>query len=68
MRWIDPESGWKYGFPKPFDPAPGQALDDWLLANGYPRSEVDVWWGWGVPCRLWSDAVDSRRNQPARAR
>jgi len=37
MRWIDPSSGSKYGFPKPFDPAPGQAIDDWLLGNGYPR-------------------------------
>jgi len=40
---IDPESGWKYGFPKP---AP-EELDDpdfdlhqWLWDNGYPRDKV----------------------------
>jgi hypothetical protein len=53
MRWIDPPSGSSYGFPKPFDPGPGQAIDDWLLANGYPRCEIDDWQGRGVPCRIW---------------
>lgn len=54
MRWIDPPSGWKYGFPKPFDADPGQAVDDWLLENGYPQSEIGQWHGRGVPCRIWS--------------
>lgn len=56
MRWIDPPSGSRYGFPKPFDPTPGQAVDDWLLANGYPQSEIDIWRGKGVPCRIWEEA------------
>ena len=55
MRWIDPPSGAEYGFPKPFDPAPGQAIDDWLLANGYPQSEIDKWRGRGVPCFVWGE-------------
>lgn len=55
MRWIDPPSGSRYGFPKPFDPAPGQAIDEWLLANGYPGTEIDKWRGAGVPCRVWGE-------------
>ena len=55
MRWIDPPSGWKYGFPKPFDADPGQAVEDWLLGNGYPQSEIDQWHGRGVPCRIWGE-------------
>lgn len=55
MRWIDPPSGSRYGFPKPFDPAPGQAIDDWLLANGYPQSEIDKWHGRNVPCSVWGE-------------
>lgn len=56
MRWIDPPSGSEYGFPKPFDPVPGQAINDWLLANGYPKDEIDKWRGSGVPCRVWGAA------------
>ena len=55
MRWIDPPCGSRYGFPKPFDPAPDQAIDDWLLSNGYPQSEVDKWQGRGVPCTVWGE-------------
>lgn len=62
MRWIDPPSGSKYGFPKPFDPAPGQAIDDWLLGNGYPWAEIDKWQGRGVPCTVWGEI----ENDPVR--
>jgi len=55
MRLIDPPDGWRYGFPKPFNPTPGQHIDDWLLENGYPQSEIDLWEGKGVPCRVWED-------------
>lgn len=53
MRWIDPPSGWKYGFPKPFEPAPEQEIDDWLIKNGYPQSEINLWLGRAIPCRVW---------------
>lgn len=49
MRWIDPPSGWKYGFPRPYDPVLGQSIDEWLLANGYPQNEIDQWLGDGAP-------------------
>lgn len=53
MRWINPPAGGKYGFPKPFDPAPGQSIEDWLRADGYPQSEIDQWNG--APCKIWGE-------------
>lgn len=39
---IDPPEGWMYGFPKVFSPSPGQSFRDWLRANGYPESMLDL--------------------------
>jgi len=45
--YIDPPSGWKYGFPKPSPANLRQMNPDefnqWLIDNGYPREEVDIW-------------------------
>jgi len=39
MRYVDPPSGWKYGFPKIWD---GKgSMDDWLISEGYPEKEID---------------------------
>jgi hypothetical protein len=67
--WVDPPSGWKYGFPKQ---APQEAtlsrttLNTWLFDNGYPLVEIRIWAENGasaprdqildnacVPCRMW---------------
>lgn len=37
----DPPSGWRYGFPKPYAPQPGESLADTLLRDGYPQHEID---------------------------
>lgn len=37
---VDPPSGWKYGFPKSYDPY-DKPLTEWLLENGYPQHEID---------------------------
>lgn len=37
----DPPSGWKYGFPKPYAPLPGETLEQTLLRDGYPQREID---------------------------
>lgn len=37
----DPPSGWMYGFPKPYKPLPGETLEQTLLRDGYPQSEID---------------------------
>ena len=58
--FIDPPSGWRYGFPKQ---APAnlrtmspESLNEWLFQNGYPNEEIDIWRKnpkyIGVPCRF----------------
>lgn len=37
----DPPSGWKYGFPKPYEPNEGESLGATLLRDGYPRHELN---------------------------
>lgn len=51
--FIDPPSGWKYGFPKPF-PSGVEDVRGWLLENGYPKKEADKWPD-GIPCGMWED-------------
>lgn len=38
---IDPPNGWRYGFPKEFNPARDGDVRMWLVANGYPQHEID---------------------------
>lgn len=40
-KLIDPPDGWMYGFPKRYEPMENELLDEWLIRNGYPKSEVD---------------------------
>jgi len=40
-KWIDPPSGWKYGFPKTFDTEKDGDIHTWLVANGYPQEEIE---------------------------
>ena len=37
----DPPSGWRYGFPRPYLPLPGETLEQTLLRDGYPQHEID---------------------------
>ena len=39
--WVDPPSGWKYGFPKVYDSATDGEMRDWMLKEGYPQKEID---------------------------
>ena len=39
--WIDPPSGWKYGFPKVYDREVDGNCTEWMLKNGYPQKEID---------------------------
>lgn len=41
MLLYDPPGGWRYGFPKPYRPLPGEELADTLLRDGYPQHEID---------------------------
>ena len=54
---IDPPGGWRYGFPKQYDPLPGETLRDWLVREGYPPQEVE----WAVHhCRSWESDITTK--------
>jgi hypothetical protein len=38
--WVDPPSGWKYGFPKVYDPASDGDIMEWIVRCGYPEPLV----------------------------
>lgn len=54
MLIIDPPSGWKYGFPKEFYNPKGLDVKDWLVANGYPKKEIESY-GKHFYCRYWEE-------------
>ena len=35
--WVDPPSGWLYGFPRLYDPASDGDMTAWMIAHGYPE-------------------------------
>jgi len=35
--WVDPPSGWRYGFPRLYDPAADGDMTEWMIAQGYPE-------------------------------
>ncbi len=49
VKIIDPPSGWRYGFPKEH---PGDEIKDiykWLVENGYPQSQIDIFTKGNMP-------------------
>lgn len=38
-QWIDPPSGWQYGFPKIYDSEVDGSVREWLIREGYPADE-----------------------------
>ena len=50
-KWIDPPSGWRYGFPK-IMPDGVTDIHKWLVENGYPQEEIDKM-GEHFYCRYW---------------
>ena len=63
MVWyIDPPSGWRYGFPKALpEPKPTETLK-WLVENGYPQSEIDRM-GDHFDCGYWEEKDDGRTDE-----
>lgn len=39
--WVDPPSGWRYEFPKIFDPKKDGDIMGWMVSSGYPREEIE---------------------------
>lgn len=43
VGWVvDPPSGWKYGFPRVFNPNPGEDLAQWFVRVGYPARDLEL--------------------------
>ena len=49
-KFIDPPSGWKYGFPKIYDEKKDGDLKTFLKKNGYPEKDIDFAL---EHCRMW---------------
>lgn len=52
----DPPAGWAHGFPKKYEPQPGESLEQTLVRDGYPQSAIDS--GMAKWCRFWDDGKD----------
>jgi hypothetical protein len=52
---IDPPSGWRFGFPKeiPKKVIEEEDILNWLVDNGYPQSEIDIFKEDGLPYRIY---------------
>ncbi len=50
----DPPGGWKFGFPRPYKPLPGETLKETLIRNGYPPHWVTE----NITCRFWESEVN----------
>jgi hypothetical protein len=57
LVWIDPPSGWKYGWPKLYDKEANPDFNKWLVDNGYPQSIIDEFPG-GLICRHWLPTLE----------
>lgn len=65
LLMCDPPSGWRYGFPKAMPKAfsTTKEFNDWLVTNGYPKSEIDYWEN-EVPCRVWEQELNDGNKTP----
>ena len=41
-RMVDPPSGWRYGFPKRWDPVKAPDLKEWFISEGYPEEDIEL--------------------------
>ena len=49
--WVDPNEGWRWGFPKIWEPEKDGNVRAWLIRNGYPEAElqrIDIVRYWDV--------------------
>lgn len=48
--YVDPPSGWQYGFPAVYDASKHGTIQEFLIAKGYPKKDVK----WAAKnCRSW---------------
>ena len=55
VTWIDPASGWQYGFPMVYEPNKGENINAFLIRKGYPREMAEKNW----PCRFWTETKET---------
>lgn len=62
VTYIDPPSGWKYGFPKVLPESAQGRTREWLIEQGYPQKIIDEH-GENFSCRYWmqEENVDEQR-------
>jgi hypothetical protein len=53
----DPPEGWRYGFPKPYRPLPGESLAATLRRDGYPEKLIPLALDY---TRFWHDPTEER--------
>jgi hypothetical protein len=56
VKMVDPPSGWKYGFPMPYDEEKDGPLEDFLRSKGYPEKDIDFACSY---VRVWEEEVDA---------
>ena len=55
VMMVDPPSGWKYGFPLPYDEKADGPLEEFFRSKGYPEKDIDF------ACqyvRCWDEEID----------
>lgn len=64
VTFVDPPSGWMYGFPKvaPSKNLTPTELIDWFLNNGYPQELIDK--GMLNHCRYIYDYLEENEDKP----
>tara|TARA_B100002019_G_C21141646_1_gene533567 strand:+ start:576 stop:788 length:213 start_codon:yes stop_codon:yes gene_type:complete len=63
---VDPDEGWKYGFPKALpNNLRNKDITEWLIQSGYPRERVEMWESklGHIPCRMWETEVINIPNE-----
>lgn len=55
VTYVDPPSGWRYGFPKVL-PKEVTDVKKWLVEQGYPKSLTEAEWFY---CRYWEGKDDT---------
>ena len=55
--WVDPPEGWRWGFPRLYDPAKDGDMRAWMIATGYPEHLANQ----GLPCTFTAMTEDGEK-------
>ena len=61
VKFIDPPSGWQYGFPK-IIPDDVEDSEAWLVEQGYPQ-ELITRYGNHFYCRYWTEEIEDETDK-----